>query len=104
MKTLPHRLFRHWVHVQEQDVPEAKTYRPFNYPIPSAAGRDGIAFQTDGGVIRYDGGASGAGVTGSWIQRDDEVLVLSFPDWSAPVNYRVAAAKPDLLELTPLDD
>lgn len=97
-------MFRRWVHVREEDEPDARTYRPYDYPIPPGRGRDGIAFRLDGTVTRYDSGPADApvGVTGRWSLRDDDVLQLNFPDRSLATRYRLVAVEPQRLRLAPL--
>ncbi|NEE00912.1 hypothetical protein [Phytoactinopolyspora halotolerans] len=60
MADLPAALFQRWAHVDEEDTPGVRVYRPADRPLPPARGRDGIEFRTDGTYIAWEPGAADA--------------------------------------------
>jgi hypothetical protein len=52
-KSLPEAIFRHWVHVREEDTKAYEVYRPAGTPLPPAFGRDGFEMRKDGRFIQY---------------------------------------------------
>jgi hypothetical protein len=52
-KSLPQAIFRHWVHVREEDTKAYQVYKPAGTPMPPAFGRDGFEVRKDGRFIQY---------------------------------------------------
>jgi hypothetical protein len=52
-KSLPSAIFRHWVHVREEDTKAYEVYKPAGSPMPPAFGRDGFEMRKDGRFIQY---------------------------------------------------
>ena len=67
-KSLPEAVFRHWVHVREEDTKTYEVYKPAGTPLPPAFGRDGFEMRKDGRFVQYLIGAADAPVPafGHW--------------------------------------
>jgi len=67
-KSLPEAIFRHWVHVREEDTKAYEVYKPAGTPLPPAFGRDGFEMRKDGRFVQYLIGAADAPVAafGHW--------------------------------------
>jgi hypothetical protein len=104
MSEPPEELFRRWVHIQEQDEGEVRLYVPFEDPAALGRGRDGIEFQADGSVTRYETGASDApvAVEGRWrCPRAGEILT-SGPSGESELSYRLVSVDANRLRMRPM--
>jgi hypothetical protein len=74
----PAAIARHWVHSHEEDEGGTQVFRPADFPLPPARGRDALALDSDGTLRRSIPGPddrSSQLPTGSW-KLDGRRLIL----------------------------
>jgi hypothetical protein len=77
-KGLPQAIFRHWVHVREEDTQDIEVYKPAGSPLPPAFGRDGFEMRKDGRFIQYLIGPADEPIPayGHWRQVGERKVVV----------------------------
>jgi hypothetical protein len=97
----PALLYRHWVHAREEDRTGVRVFRPDDYPLPPARGRDGIEFRPDGTARAYGPGPVDAPVDRpplTWAAEPDGTLVVRSADDES--RYDIVTLTTDVLELS----
>lgn len=77
-------LYQRWLHAHEEDTPATAVYRPANYPLPPARGRDGFDLGPDH-AFRHLGigrGDARSEIGGKWELKpgDPPMLILKLSD------------------------
>ena len=77
---LPLVIFRHWLHLREQDTGDIEEYRPEGFVFPPAFQRDGFRIYADGVFIQEDLGPLDVPVPvlGRWELRGPNQVTVSF--------------------------
>lgn len=100
---LPPEIFKRWKHSFEEDSEGVKIYRPFDFTLPPAFGRDGLELREDGTFIRYDiGPADGViEVPGHWSARTPHEIDVFFDNPRiAPMTLHVLSVSDDELRIS----
>jgi hypothetical protein len=83
---LAQEIFKRWKHSFEEDSEGVRVYRPFDFELPPAFGRDGLELREDGRFVRYDiGPADGVvEVPGHWSARTPDEIDVFFDNPRIP--------------------
>jgi hypothetical protein len=102
MANLETCLVGRWIHSHEDDTPDAKVYRPADYPFPPARGRDGFEFRP-GGVLVYLGIARADGTEeadGRWtVEASNRVRIEVQNERIEPVTLVVISCDEETLKI-----
>src|SRR5688572_606992 len=82
MSNLPSCIFKRWVRSREEDSEGRVVYRPFDYPLPPARGRESIEFRENGNFTQYLIGSTDRShvIVGEWKLIGPKTINLSFSD------------------------
>lgn len=82
--TLPSPIYRRWTHSHEEDQGDIRVYRPSDYPLPLARGREGLEFRENGEFIHYQIGPTDRTLAapGQWTVKETNIVEIQFPNQS----------------------
>jgi hypothetical protein len=97
---VPRALFRNWAHMHEEDTDEVEIYRPGDFPVPIARGREWLEIEADGGFIRYDIGPGDGPEPhpGRWEMVGEMVIRFS-PDEGTSYTRTIDSVEANLLKI-----
>jgi hypothetical protein len=100
MSTPQPGLAKRWVHSFEEDHDGLEVYRPFDYDLPPARGRDGIEFSDDGSFTQWAVGRGDAQepLPGQWQAVDAGTVSVTTERGGEQV-LEVVQLTPDRLEV-----
>jgi hypothetical protein len=96
-------LAKTWVHSHEEDKEGLQVFRPADYPLPPARGRDALRLEPDGSLVKSIPGPddrASALPAGSW-KVDGKKLILEQQGGTSK-EYVIERVDPDKLLLRPL--
>ena len=96
-------LAKTWVHSHEEDKEGLQVFRPADYPLPPARGRDALRLEADGSLVKSIPGPDDRTSTqpaGKW-KVDGKKLILEQQGGTSK-EYVIERVDPDKLLLRPL--